>query len=417
MQPLYFRPPYSIDQEPDTNDQAAPVERVQHLGYIVVGDKLDTNDWDEHPRKTPQEIVESVFAQMANAEKRSDLRSSVILMHDGGGDRSVTVASLPILVSALRARGYDIVPVSALLGKSRDQVMPRITGFKPKLLAAVDSIAFFGLASFNHFVVSVFFIGDVLMSARLILIGLFAIVDRFRRRKSYAGPDYQPRVAVLIPAYNEEKVIVRTIRSVMMSSYKNMRIIVIDDGSKDDTAAVARAAYPADIESGRLLVVRKENAGKAEARNYARDNYVDEKIYVGFDAASVIALVAVARLVPQFADPTIGAVAGNAKVGNRVNLWTRWQALEYITSQNFERRALDLFNVVIVVPGAIGAWRLEPVKEAGGYHSNTVAEDADLTMILLEMGYYVIYEDQALAFTEAPVNANGLMRQRFRWSF
>jgi len=119
----------------------------------------------------------------------------------------------------------------------------------------------------------------------------------------------------------------------------------------------------------------------------------------------------------HFANPKIGAVAGNAKVGNRVNLWTRWQALEYITSQNFERRALDLFDVVMVVPGAIGAWRTKAVLDGGCYHSNTVAEDADLTMNLLEQGYSVIYEDRALAFTEAPVNADGLMRQRFRWSF
>ena len=104
-------------------------------------------------------------------------------------------------------------------------------------------------------------------------------------------------------------------------------------------------------------------------------------------------------------------------MGNRVNLWTRWQALEYITSQNFERRALDLFDVVMVVPGAIGAWRTAAVKAGGGYHTTTVAEDADLTMSLLEQGYEVIYEDRALAFTEAPVNMNGLMRQRFRWSF
>ena len=110
-------------------------------------------------------------------------------------------------------------------------------------------------------------------------------------------------------------------------------------------------------------------------------------------------------------------MAGNAKVGNRVNLWTRWQALEYITSQNFERRALDLFNVVTVVPGAIGAWRTAPVKAAGGYPINTVAEDADLTMNLLEQGLKVVYEDRSLAFTEAPIDAKGLMRQRFRWSF
>jgi cellulose synthase/poly-beta-1,6-N-acetylglucosamine synthase-like glycosyltransferase len=110
-------------------------------------------------------------------------------------------------------------------------------------------------------------------------------------------------------------------------------------------------------------------------------------------------------------------MAGNAKVGNRVNLWTRWQALEYITSQNFERRALDLFHVVTVVPGAIGAWRTAAVKAAGGYPLDTVAEDADLTMHLLEEGLKVDYEDRALAFTEAPIDPKGLMRQRFRWSF
>jgi cellulose synthase/poly-beta-1,6-N-acetylglucosamine synthase-like glycosyltransferase len=122
-------------------------------------------------------------------------------------------------------------------------------------------------------------------------------------------------------------------------------------------------------------------------------------------------------MVPHFLNPKVAAVAGNAKVGNRVNLWTRWQALEYITSQNFERRALNTMGAVSVVPGAIGAWRVEAVREAGGYHVDTVAEDADLTMALLRNGYRVEYEDMALAFTEAPTNANALMRQRFRWSF
>ena len=415
VQPLYFRPPYSIDQEPDTNDQAAPIERVESLGYVILGNKIDTNDWDEHPRKTPKEISDSVFEQIADMEHKPWARGSVILLHDGGGDRSATVAALPVLIETLRARGYEIVPVSQLLGKTRAEVMPGLTR-RQKWQARADSITFFFFSFFNHFVVGVFFVGDVLMSARLIIIGLFATIDRFRKRQNFATPDYKPRVAVLIPAYNEESVIVRTIRSVMMSTYKNLHIIVIDDGSKDRTAEVARQAYPADIASGRLMVLKKENAGKAEALNYAL-NYFDEEIYVGIDADTVIAHDAIGRLVCHFANPKIGAVAGNAKVGNRVNLWTRWQALEYITSQNFERRALDLFDVVMVVPGAIGAWRTASVKKGGGYHSNTVAEDADLTMNLLEQGYSVIYEDQALAFTEAPVNMNGLMRQRFRWSF
>jgi len=415
VRPVYFRPPYSIDQEPDTNDQAAPVDHIQHLGYVIVGDKIDTDDWDEHPRKSPQEIIDSVFNQIAMSNTKTWMRGSVILMHDGGGDRSATVAALPELIKALRAHGYKIVPVSELIGQTRDQVMPQLVG-KQRYYARVDAIAFFFIGFFNHFVLDVFFIGDFLMSLRLIVIGLFATIDRFRKRKDFSTPEYQPRVAVLIPAYNEEKVIARTVRSVLMSNYKNIRIIVIDDGSKDATSQVVLDTYAKEIADGRVTLLTKVNGGKAEALNYAL-TVTDEEIYVGIDADGVVAHDAISRLVPHFANPHIGAVAGNAKVGNRVNLWTRWQALEYITSQNFERRALDLFDVVMVVPGAIGAWRTDAVKSGGGYHPDTVAEDADLTMNLLEQGYAVIYEDQALAFTEAPVNANGLARQRFRWSF
>jgi peptidoglycan-N-acetylglucosamine deacetylase len=415
VQPLYFRPPYSIDQEPDTNDQAAPADRIQNLGYVIVGDKIDTDDWDEHPPKSPQEIAGSVLQQMEDMKTRSWMRGSIILLHDGGGNRQATVDALPTLIRILRERGYKIVPVSELMGKTRAEVMPPLNR-RQLWEARVDSIAFFIWAFFNHFVIAVFFVGDILMSARLIVIGVFAVIDRFRKRKNFAGPDYAPWVAVLIPAYNEEKVIVRTIRSVMMSNYKNIRIIVIDDGSKDNTYQVAIDAYSADIASGRLTVLTKPNGGKADALNFAID-WITEDVYIGIDADGVIAHDAITNLVPHFADPKIGAVAGNAKVGNRVNLWTRWQALEYITSQNFERRALDLFDVVMVVPGAIGAWRTQAVKNGGGYHTNTVAEDADLTMNLLEQGYSVIYEDRALAFTEAPVNMGGLIRQRFRWSF
>ncbi len=415
VQPLYFRPPYSIDQEPDTNDQAAPADRIQDLGYVIVGDKIDTSDWDEHPRKSPQEITDSVFQQMHDMQTRPWMQGSIILLHDGGGDRTATVAALPVLIQSLRDRGIAIVPVSQLMGKTRAQVMPPLNQHQ-LWQARVDMVAFFVWAFFNHFVVAVFFVGDILMSARLIIIGVFAVIDRFRKRRSFSGPDYAPRVAVLIPAFNEEKVIVRTIRSVLLSNYKNIRIIVIDDGSKDRTYQTVLDAYPAEIASGRLLVLTKPNGGKADALNFALAS-TDEEIYIGIDADGVVARDAITNLVCHFADPMIGAVAGNAKVGNRVNLWTRWQALEYVTSQNFERRALDLFDVVMVVPGAIGAWRTSAVIAGGGYHSNTVAEDADLTMNLLEQGYWVIYEDRALAFTEAPVNMNGLMRQRFRWSF
>jgi cellulose synthase/poly-beta-1,6-N-acetylglucosamine synthase-like glycosyltransferase/peptidoglycan/xylan/chitin deacetylase (PgdA/CDA1 family)/spore germination protein YaaH len=415
VQPHYFRPPYDVDEEPDTDDQAAPIVRIQQDGYIVIGNKIDTNDWDERVKKTPAEIAQSVLEQLDRMKTKPQFRGSVILMHDGGGDRSATVAALKELIPTLRAHGYTFVSVSSLMGKTSAEVMPPLT-FWQYVRAIPDSIAFSTLAVIGNFIVFVFFLGDILMSARLILVGVFAIIDRLRRPHREASPGFNPRIAVLIPAYNEEKVIVRTIRSALHSDYENLRVIVIDDGSTDNTFEVARAAYAREIAAGRVQVLTKGNGGKAAALNYALDG-LDEEFYVGIDADTVIAADAIAKLIPHFEDPLVGAVAGNAKVGNRVNLWTRWQALEYITSQNFERRALDLFNVVTVVPGAIGAWRTEPVKKAGCYPLNTVAEDADLTMNLLEQKFKVVYEDRALAFTEAPINASGLMRQRFRWSF
>ena len=415
VQPLYFRPPYDIDEEPDTDDQAAPVVRLQQDGYTIVGNKIDTDDWNEHPRKTPAEITQTVLVELKTMQAKPQFHGSIILMHDGGGNRAATVAALPVLIDTLRAHGYTFVPVSALMGKTTAQVMPPLTW--PQYLRAIpDSIAFSGLALIGSFIVMVFFLGDILMSSRLVIVGVFAVIDRLRRPHRQASPGFNPRVAVLVPAYNEEKVIVRTIRSVLHSDYRNLRVLVIDDGSKDRTAEVAREAYRREIAEGRVVVLSKPNGGKAAALNVGLEQ-LDEEIYIGIDADTVIAPDAISKLIPHFEDAEIGAVAGNAKVGNRVNLWTRWQALEYITSQNFERRALDLFHVVTVVPGAIGAWRTSAVKTAGGYPLNTVAEDADLTMNLLEQGLKVDYEDRSLAFTEAPIDARGLMRQRFRWSF
>jgi cellulose synthase/poly-beta-1,6-N-acetylglucosamine synthase-like glycosyltransferase/peptidoglycan/xylan/chitin deacetylase (PgdA/CDA1 family)/spore germination protein YaaH len=415
VQPLYFRPPYDIDEEPDTDDEAEPVVRIQQDGFTIIGNKIDTSDWDEHPHKSPQEITQTVFYWLDLMKTKPQFRGSIILMHDGGGDRAATVAALPVLIDALRAHGYTIVPVSALMGKTTAQVMPKVTLWQ-YLRALPDSIAFSGVALIQKFIVLVFFLGDILMSARLIFVGILAIIDRLRKPHRKASPGYNPRVAVLIPAYNEETVIARTIRSVLNSDYKNLHVIVIDDGSLDRTCDVAREAYAAEIAAGRVQVLTKPNGGKAAALNFALERMTEE-VYVGIDADTVIATDAISKLIPHFEDPRIGAMAGNAKVGNRVNLWTRWQALEYITSQNFERRALDLFHVVTVVPGAIGAWRTAPVKAAGGYPLNTVAEDADLTMNLLEQGLRVDYEDRSLAYTEAPIDAKGLMRQRFRWSF
>jgi cellulose synthase/poly-beta-1,6-N-acetylglucosamine synthase-like glycosyltransferase len=322
-----------------------------------------------------------------------------------------------MIIDGVRARGYEIVSVAQLLGDTRAQVMPPLVSTREHLAARVDDLAFWMFSLILIGVQDIFFLGDILMSGRLLIIGALAVIDRIRGSSSLVlDPSFQPAVAVLVPAYNEEKVIERTVRSVLASSYPKLRVIIIDDGSRDRTLEIARTKFQLEIASGKVTVLTKPNAGKAEALNFGLQ-FVTEEFFIGIDADTVIAREAIGRLVPHFADSRIGAVAGNAKVGNRVNIWTRWQALEYITSQNFERRALDLLGAVTVVPGALGAWRSELVRRAGGYHINTVAEDADLTMAILRLGFRVIYEDRALAYTEAPVNVRGLMRQRFRWSF
>jgi cellulose synthase/poly-beta-1,6-N-acetylglucosamine synthase-like glycosyltransferase len=414
-----FRPPYSIDAEPDTEDEVRPLERTQDLGYVTIGDKIDPNDWQDDPRRSAKQLSDFVLLHLPPCAPNDTSCGNVILMHDGGGDRSQTVLALPAIIEGIRAKGFQIVPLYQLLGKTRAEVMPPVPA-NQRWEARFTWIGFWMFDVGIKGITWIFLLGDVLMTGRLLIIGALAVFDRVRRRR-YATLEeeeaYRPPVAVLVPAYNEEKVIVRTVRAVLASDYRNLRVIVIDDGSRDSTLEVTRRAFAAEEASGRVIILTKPNFGKAEALSYGLRYLQNEEIFVGIDADTVIAPEAISRLVPHFLNPKVGAVAGNAKVGNRVNLWTRWQALEYITSQNFERRALNTLGAVSVVPGALGAWRTAAVLEAGGYHTDTVAEDADLTMALLQRGYRVEYEDTALAYTEAPTNANGLMRQRFRWSF
>jgi cellulose synthase/poly-beta-1,6-N-acetylglucosamine synthase-like glycosyltransferase/spore germination protein YaaH/peptidoglycan/xylan/chitin deacetylase (PgdA/CDA1 family) len=414
-----FRPPYSVDAEPDTEDQVKPLELTQTMGYVTIGNKIDTKDWEVDPALSPKQIAARVLDHLPPCQPNDQQCGNIILMHDGGGNRDRTLLALPMIIDGARARGFQFVPVHQLMGKTKAEVMPPLS---PNQFwsARLNWIGFWLFSAVITGIALIFFLGDILMTGRLVSVGVLAIYDRLRSHV-YGTPEqiaaYRPRVAILIPAYNEEKVIERTIQGALDCDYPNMCVIVIDDGSKDRTLEIARRTFAPEVADGRVLILTKPNGGKAEALNYGLEHIGDAELFVGIDADTIIAPDAIARMGPHFLNPKVAAVAGNAKVGNRVNLWTRWQALEYITSQNFERRALNTMGAVSVVPGAIGAWRVSAVREAGGYHIDTVAEDADLTMALLRNGYRVEYEDLALAFTEAPTSANALMRQRFRWSF
>ena len=417
---ILFRPPYSVDAEPDTEDQVRPLELTQSMGYLTIGNKLDTKDWEPDPPLTPQQIADEVLDHLPPCRPNDSQHcGNIVLMHDGGGNRERTVLALPLIIEGARARGFEFVSLHQLMGKTQADVMPPLAA-NEIWAARLNSISWGLFTATMSGIVLIFFLGDILMTGRLLSIGVLAIYDRLFSHVHGTPAEiaaYRPKVAVLIPAYNEEKVIERTVQGALDSDYPNLRIIVIDDGSKDHTLEVVHRAFAREQASGKVIVLSKPNGGKAEALNYGLDHIGDAELFVGIDADTIIAPDAITRMVPHFLDPKVGAVAGNAKVGNRVNLWTRWQALEYITSQNFERRALNTLGAVSVVPGAIGSWRVSAVRAAGAFHIDTVAEDADLTMALLRNGHRVEYEDRALAFTEAPTSANALMRQRFRWSF
>jgi cellulose synthase/poly-beta-1,6-N-acetylglucosamine synthase-like glycosyltransferase len=165
-----------------------------------------------------------------------------------------------------------------------------------------------------------------------------------------------------------------------------------------------------------VTVLRKENGGKASALNYGVARSTADVI-VAIDGDTILLPDAIERLTRPFVDSRVGAVAGCVAVGNMRNLMTRFQALEYVTSQNLDRRAFELFNAISVVPGAIGAWRRQALIGVGGFARDTLAEDADLTFAVQLQGWRVLNEPSALALTEAPETLRAFMKQRFRWMF
>lgn len=407
--PLLFRPPYIGDAKPATEERLRPMAIANEMGYRVAGLEIDTRDWFE---TDPQKIIANALSAL---ERKN---GHIVLLHDAGGDRRSTIAALGPLIDSLRARGYEPTTVAGLLN-----VQPQAgTPAAPRNEATQRWLNFAAVKMYTiseRVLVAIFLVALVLGMLRFAAIGTLAALQRFVPR--FARPrygrraedaEYHPSVSVVIPAWNEARVIGRTVTSVLAQSYPDFEVLVVDDGSTDDTADAARAA----TDDPRVRVIRKPNGGKAAAINHGMTLAKGDVIVV-IDADTLLAPDAIRHLVRPLADKRVGAVAGNAKVGNRVNLVTRWQAVEYVTSQNLDRRAFVMLNCITVVPGAIGAWRKEVVLDAGGFRTDTLAEDQDLTLTLLRRGHRVALADQAVALTEAPETFEALLKQRFRWSF
>lgn len=393
---LLYREPFSRAGGPIEESRVASIAAAQADGAIITSMDVVPKDW---VGMTADEIVDHVVSDVESGA------GNVLLLHDGGGDRTETVKALPVLIAELRARGYEFSSLAGLLGTTRAALMPDSKSLWPGL----DKVSFDVMSGTWGGIVTIFWVVLALGLARSAFI--LVLVVRHRRIPPIHTHE-TPKVAYVVPAYNEENAVGNCLKTLLKTEYGNFEIIVVDDGSTDDTFEEVQKLST----DRRIRVFAQLNHGKWGALNTAIRN-TDAEILVCIDADTQVRPDALGHLVKHFSNPRVGAVAGKVVVGNRVNLLTRLQALEYVTAQNFERRAHDMLNSMLVVPGALGAWRTEALRRAGMYSADTVTEDADMTVAVNRAGYRITYEDEAVAYTEVPETVRLLLSQRLRWSF
>jgi cellulose synthase/poly-beta-1,6-N-acetylglucosamine synthase-like glycosyltransferase/peptidoglycan/xylan/chitin deacetylase (PgdA/CDA1 family) len=379
--------------------------RAQRLGYLVSHYDFDSADW-------------RYAAGMRTGRSplpRFDGSNITVLLHDGGGSsREQTIEYVKDrLIPSARAAGYTF--------HTMPQVVPELAeATVPTEPTVYDKAALHGVKAFtvwpNRMVTVLFwFAALAVVGVGLTSVGLAAA--RHRTRPRFLGGIPRLPVSVLIAAYNEERVIRRTLATLTASSYPVLEIVVVDDGSKDGTSAEVLAAAETDP---RIRLVRQPNGGKWSALNNGL-THLRGDIVVTLDADTVFTADTVGNLVRQFTLPgseRLAAVAGVVRVGNRaLNIITRWQALEYLTQIGIERAAFAKLGAIPIVPGACAAWRRQAVLDVGGYAPVTLAEDCDLTLSLQQAGWKVAQDDDAIAYTEVPDHVDALLAQRMRWTF
>ncbi|MET7619956.1 bifunctional polysaccharide deacetylase/glycosyltransferase family 2 protein [Streptomyces sp. NPDC005408] len=393
-----FRPPYSSFSDALDNKSWPVTQYIGSRGYITAFNNTDSEDW-----KRPG--VDAIIKQ-ATPKGTS---GSIVLMHDSGGDRSQTVAALGRFLPQMKDRGYRFTSLTEALGAPTAHT--QVTG--PELWKGK---AFVSAVAFSENTTDVLVVGlaviGVLVFARfgLMLVLSFAHARKVRRRGFSWGPAVTRPVSVLVPAYNERECIANTVRSLTASDHP-IEVIVIDDGSTDGTADIVEAMRLPGVR-----VVRQPNSGKPAALNNGIRN-ARYDIVVMMDGDTVFEPSTVRELVQPFGDMRVGAVAGNAKVGNRDSLIGAWQHIEYVMGFNLDRRMYDLLGCMPTIPGAVGAFRRQALERVGGMSEDTLAEDTDITMALHRDGWRVVYAERARAWTEAPETVQQLWSQRYRWSY
>jgi poly-beta-1,6 N-acetyl-D-glucosamine synthase len=393
-----LRLPYSSEVADLTTPELAAARRAAKLGYLMVFATQDPEDWRQ---PGPNSIV-------AHSTPPAG-QGGIVLLHDAGGDRSQTVEAVDHLITKLQGEGYRFTTVSGLTG------LPAGSAVRPVgSVAHLQGLALLLALRLAHLMSrGVLFL--VLPFAVLALARTVAVVALARRqaRRPLPPATFFPPVSVIVPAYNEEVGIAAAVRSLAGSDYPTLDVIVVDDGSTDGTSAVVEALA---LDDPRVRLIRQPNGGKPAALNTGIAAARHEVI-VMVDGDTIFEPDTIRHLVAALADPAVGAVAGNTKVGNRKGLLGRWQHIEYVMGCNLDRRMYEALGCIMVVPGAIGAFRREALAQVGGVSHDTLAEDTDLTMAVNRAGWRVAYEARARAWTEVPATLRQLWRQRYRWAY
>jgi cellulose synthase/poly-beta-1,6-N-acetylglucosamine synthase-like glycosyltransferase/peptidoglycan/xylan/chitin deacetylase (PgdA/CDA1 family) len=396
-EPRLFRPPYSSSPGAVSPAQLAGLRTLARQGFVVTLSNFNTEDWSRP----------GVAAIVRNATPTNG-SGGIVMLHDGGGDRSQTLAAVRRLIPLLRHRGFRFVSLATLSGLPTASLDVPVVGTS-RLRAELVFWALAAAAFFARALTVVVLAIGVLTAVRMLAV--LWLTRRRNRRPQPFDPAFAPPVSVIVPAYNEEVTIARTVTSLVESAYQELEVIVVDDGSTDGTgAAVERLGL------SRVTLLRQRNAGKAAALNRGLAAARHDLI-VMVDADTVFEPQALSKLVQPFADPSVGGVSGNTKVGNRDRLLGRWQHIEYVMGFNLDRRVYDLLRCMPTVPGAIGAFRREALAATRGVPGATLAEDTDLTIAVGRAGWHVAYAPEARAWTEVPSTLGALWRQRLRWSY
>jgi cellulose synthase/poly-beta-1,6-N-acetylglucosamine synthase-like glycosyltransferase/peptidoglycan/xylan/chitin deacetylase (PgdA/CDA1 family) len=400
-----LRPPYSSLPDAIDHDGWNTVLDASRRGYLTVLNDDDSRDW---ARPGVARIVQNATPSSGGAGGAGGA-GAIILMHDAGGDRSQTVAALDRLIPSLQQRGYRFATVSEALGKAANAEAAAGERWRGRALVWAVQVSD---AVWNVLWLVLIVVGVLTVARTLFMLFVAARHARRRRRPAWSwGPPVEEPVSIVVPAFNEATTIGAAVRSLAASIRNPVEVIVVDDASTDGTADVVEALGLPNVR-----VVRVPAGGKAKALN-AGTALARYDLVVMVDADTQVEPESIHRLVQPFADPAIGAIAGNVKVGNRRTLLGRWQHIEYVIGFNLDRRMYDTFGCIPTIPGALGGFRRSALRDAGGLSTATIAEDTDLTMAIHRAGWRVVYEESARAYTEAPSTVRQLWSQRYRWSY